>query len=185
MLNTDRFIDKYNLYRLFSKLGFSYFSQKKVLLRGLKGLTKHKIEFYGEQYFHDVISNKFNYNVFQRFLEHIEHRDMIVINSGGYEAYLQYFSNQYNIEFTFSTQFKYVNNVFTGEIDGNDCLGLEKVKRMKEKEILDKVYKEIFVYSDSITDMPIFNLATHKVAVIKQKLTPYWCQSNFTIINVE
>jgi HAD superfamily hydrolase (TIGR01490 family) len=184
LLNADRFFDKFFFYRLFGKLGRSHFSQKKVLLRGLKGLAKKKLELYGEQYVHDVIENQFNREVFQRFLQHKEKGDLVIINSGGYEVYLDHFSNKYQIEFTFSTRFKFVNNIFCGEIEGNDCLGQEKVARMKEVDILDKGYKEIFVYSDSITDMPIFNLASHRIAVIKGNMTPKWCQSNFEIIKV-
>jgi HAD superfamily hydrolase (TIGR01490 family) len=184
LLNADCFFDKFYFYRLFGKLGLSHFSQKKVLLRGLRGLTKAKLELYGKQYVHDVIENQLNREVFQKFLEHKEQGDIVVINSGGYEAYLQHFSDKYNIEYTFSTRFKYVNNIFSGEIEGIDCLGQEKVARMKEVDILDKGYKEIFVYSDSITDMPIFNLANQRIAVIKGNMTPNWCQSNFEIIKV-
>ena len=184
ILKTDYFFEKYYFYRLFAKLGISHFSQKKLLLRGLKGLTKAKLQFYGEQYVQDVIENQMNREVFRRFIEHIEQGDLVVINSGGYEAYLQYFSSKYHIEFTFSTRFKYVNNIFSGDIEGNDCLGQEKVIRMKEIDILDKAYKEIFVYSDSITDMPIFNLATHKIAIIKGNFLPKWCNTNFEILKV-
>ena len=184
ILKTDYFFEKYYFYRLLAKLGISHFSQKKLLLRGLKGLTKAKLQFYGEQYVQDVIENQMNREVFRRFIEHIEQGDLVVINSGGYEAYLQYFSSKYDIEFTFSTRFKYVNNIFSGDIEGNDCLGQEKVIRMKEIDILDKAYKEIFVYSDSITDMPIFNLATHKIAIIKGNFLTKWCNTNFEILKV-
>lgn len=184
LLKTDHFFDKYYFYRLFANLGLSHFSQKKILLRGLKGLTKAKLQFYGEQYVQYVIENQLNIDVFRRFLEHIEQGDIVVINSGGYEVYLQHFSNKYHIEYTFSTRFKYVNNIFSGEIEGEDCLGFEKVGRMKEAKILHKNYKEIFVYSDSITDMPIFNLATHKIAIIKDTSIPKWCKTNFEIVKV-
>jgi hypothetical protein len=49
---------------------------------------------------------------------------------------------------------------------------------------LSNNYSKIFVYSDSETDLPIFNLATHKIAVLKNEFIPNWCQSNFEIIKV-
>lgn len=185
LLMTDHFFEKYYFYRLFAKLGLSHFSQKKVLLRGLKGLTKSKLLLYGEQYVHDVIENQLNIEVFQRFLEHVENGDIVVINSGGYEVYLDYFSKKYNIDFTFSTRLKYIDDFFSGEIEGIDCLGVEKVKRLKDANILEKKYQVIFVYSDSITDMPIFDLGTKKYAVVSGLKTPLWAtQDNFEIINV-
>ena len=183
-LKIDRFFESYYLYRLFSKLGFSRLSQKRLLLRGLKGLTRSKIEFYGEQFVQDRIENQLNRDVFQRLLAHIEAGDIVVINSGGYEAYLLHFSHKHKIEFTFSTQFKYVNDIFSGEIHGNDCLGREKIRRMNDTNLLGKSYSDIYVYSDSVTDTPIFDLATRRVAVIKHNTTPKWCQSNFGIIKL-
>jgi hypothetical protein len=55
---------------------------------------------------------------------------------------------------------------------------------MSDTDVLSDSYKNIFVYSDSVTDMPLFNLATYKIAIVKNNATPKWCQSNFEIINV-
>jgi phosphoserine phosphatase len=40
------------------------------------------------------------------------------------------------------------------------------------------------VYSDSVTDMPIFNLASKKYAVISKAQIPQWATNNFEIIKV-
>ena len=45
-------------------------------------------------------------------------------------------------------------------------------------------YDGIIVYSDSITDMPIFNLATTRVAIINKNTIPSWCKEKFEIIKV-
>lgn len=184
VLMLDWFLSRFYCYKLTAKLGYKGFSQKAFLLKGLQGLTRHELELYGKQFVQERIENQLNNVVKQRFSDHIAQGDVVVINSGGYEVYLLHFSNQFNVNYTFSTKFVYVNNVFTGEIDGKDCLGQEKVQRMIESKILDIDYSDICVYSDSITDMPIFNLATKKVAIVKQNALPEWCQIGFEIIRV-
>ena len=84
----------------------------------------------------------------------------------------------------FSTEFKYEGSIFTGKIEGIDCLGQEKVRKMKEEGLNFNDYEEIIVYSDSITDMPIFNLATTRVAIINKNSIPSWCKEKFEIIKV-
>jgi HAD superfamily hydrolase (TIGR01490 family) len=183
-LTLDKFFEVCFVYRIAAKLSVKRLSQKRMLLNGLKGMNMNKLESYGLSFVDDEIQKKIYIEVFERFKSHIDKKDCVVINSGGYDAYLKHFSDKFNIGYSFSTRFKYVENIFTGQIEGQDCLGAEKVSRMKETEVLNKSYNAIFVYSDSITDMPIFNLATHKVAIIKQETIPVWCKEHFDIIKV-
>jgi len=182
----DYFFEKLFFYRIFAKFGITSFSQKIFLLRGLKGLTKEKIDKYGSQFFDEFIKVRFNKNILERFLEHKKNNDILVINSGGYDAYLQHFANYYVVDYTFSNKFKYVNDIFCGEILGYDCLGMEKVYQMQKAGFNFDQYDQIYVYSDSITDLPIFNLASHKVAVLQKGTSPRptWCQPTFEIIYV-
>jgi HAD superfamily hydrolase (TIGR01490 family) len=182
----DRLLDKVFVYRVFRKLGLKKkLSQKTFLLKGIKGLNKNTIEAYGLAFVEEVIQNNLNQEVFDKFLKHIHNGDLVVINSGGYEPYLKQFATKYNIPYCFSTQFEYQDDLFIGQIKGKDCLGLEKVERMKKTSILDERFSEIYVYSDSLTDLPIFNLASKKIAVIKQSVVPSWCNTNFEIMRIK
>jgi HAD superfamily hydrolase (TIGR01490 family) len=180
----DRLFEKFLIYRIIQKIPIKFYSQKELLLRALKGISKSKIENYGFDFVQEVIEKKINKEVFKRFKNHIKRGDDVIINSGGYEPYLTHFSRKYQVNLCFSTRFEYEDYFFTGKIQGKDCLGIEKVLRMKELEVVYENYATIYVYSDSITDMPLFDLATHKIAIIKNYTTPKWCQSNFEIIKV-
>jgi HAD superfamily phosphoserine phosphatase-like hydrolase len=150
----------------------------------LKGLSKEQIEKHALAFLNDVIEKKLNKPVFDRFISHIENNDIVILNSGGFEPYLSHFSRKYNVNYFFSTRLKFKDNVFTGRIEGKDCLGIEKVRRIQSTDILKNNFLHIYVYSDSVTDIPIFNLATHKIAVLKNSSIPRWCQSNFEIISL-
>lgn len=58
----------------------------------------------------------------------------------------------------------------TGEILGRNCRGTEKVRRLN-KYLPDFEVEEC--YSDSLSDLPILNLAKNKYIVKKQQIIPY------------
>lgn len=184
ILKTDLLLDKMKFYKFCSKFNLDSCSQKKILLTNLNGLNKEKLESYAELFLESKILPNLNEKVFEKFLNHLNANDFVIINSGGYQPYLDLFAKKYGVKKLFSTQFKYKGSIFTGEIDGIDCLGQEKVRKMKEEGINFNNYTEIIVYSDSITDMPIFDLATTKVAIINKNTIPSWCKKKFEIIKV-
>lgn len=52
------------------------------------------------------------------------------------------------------------NGKITGKILGKNCHGVEKLKRIKEKYIIED-YKVIYAYGDTSGDRPMLNVATH------------------------
>lgn len=184
ILKIDFLLDKIKFYRFCSKLNLDSWSQKNFLLSNLNGLSKEKIKSYAELFLESKILPNLNEKVFEKFLNHLNANDFVIINSGGYQPYLDLFVNKYGVNMLFSTEFKYEGSIFTGKIEGIDCLGQEKVRKMKEEGLNFNDYEEIIVYSDSITDMPIFNLATSRVAIINKNSIPSWCKEKFEIIKV-
>lgn len=69
-----------------------------------------------------------------------------------------------NIDIIIGTNY----NLETYKIDGKNCKGKEKVKRLNER--LDIYTIENF-YSDSLSDLPLFELASNKYLVKKSKIT--------------
>ena len=184
ILKIDTLLDKIKFYRFCYKLNLDSWSQKKFLLSNLNGLSKEKIKSYAELFLESKILPNLNEKVFEKFLNHLNANDFVIINSGGYQPYLDLFVEKYGVKKLFSTEFKYEGSIFTGKIEGIDCLGQEKVRKMKEEGLNFNDYEEIIVYSDSITDMPIFNLATTRVAIINKNSIPSWCKEKFEIIKV-
>jgi len=58
------------------------------------------------------------------------------------------------------------NGILTAEIDGENCKGIEKIHRLKECVNIDEYDLEnSYAFSDSITDLPMFELVGRPVAV--------------------
>lgn len=184
ILKLDLYFSQLKVYAFCSKLGFKSF-QKRFLLSGLKGLNATEMHQISQLYLTEMIEPALNTNVYAIFKNHLANGDDVVINSGGYEPYLKIFADQHKVKKLYATKLEMNRDQCTGKIDGMDCLGVEKVIRMQKDGVLNQSYNNVFVYSDSITDLPIFNIATTKYAVIKNKKIPEWCKGDsFNIINV-
>ena len=83
----------------------------------------------------------------------------IVIVSASPENWIQDWATEINADLI-ATKLIQTDNIITGEIDGINCHGQEKVIRIKEKYILEN-YNEILAYGDSSGDKPMLALA-HK-----------------------
>jgi HAD superfamily hydrolase (TIGR01490 family) len=185
ILITDKVLSHLRIYSILRKLGLSNNFQKQILLRGMKGISKAEINQLALKFNEEVIQKKLNKSIYKLLAKHISNKDEIIINSGGYDVYLDVFARNLGIEKVYATRFKYINEVFSGQILGEDCLNDEKISRMISDGFDFNNYKEIIVYSDSVTDMPLFNIATSKFAVIKEATTPEWCNSDsFQILKV-
>ena len=184
-LTIDKILKHLRIYSILSKFGLSNNFQKQILLRGMKGISKAEINQLALKFHEEVIQKKLNKLIYRLLVKHISNKDEIIINSGGYDIYLEVFARNLGIQKVYATRFKYINEVFSGQILGEDCLNDEKISRMISDGFDFNNYKEIIVYSDSVTDMPLFNIATSKFAVIKEATTPEWCNSDsFQILKV-
>lgn len=58
-----------------------------------------------------------------------------------------------------ATRMQVINNLMSGNIEGNNCYGIEKVRRIKELYNPDD-YEDIYCYGDTNGDKPMLSLAT-------------------------
>lgn len=83
----------------------------------------------------------------------------IVIVSASPENWLFPWAQDHQIELL-ATRLQTVDNLLTGKIDGFNCHGKEKVRRVLEKYNLQE-YDTIYAYGDTSGDKPLLKLATH------------------------
>lgn len=182
----DKIFFKFKIYSLFSKLSVLDGFQKKLLLRGLKGLSESDIDTYAQSFHTDIVEKGLNPSIVSLMNKHIASGDYVVINSGGFMPYLKIFARQYSCKKVYATEFEYNNQYFTGRIRGKDCLNVEKVKRMKDDGLFENIFKEVIVYSDSITDIPLFDIATKRYVNIYSSDVPNWCaDEKYEIIKLQ
>lgn len=84
----------------------------------------------------------------------------IVIVSASPENWIKPWSESHDIKLI-ATKLEIKDGVIVGNIDGKNCHGEEKVKRIKAKYNLSG-YEEIYCYGDSKSDIPMLLLGTTK-----------------------
>lgn len=132
-------------------------SDKYRMLKYLKGITRKKIFQYSGEFAKYLKGLKIK-DVEIHFQDLNDKEDIrIFIISAGYECYIKEF---YDEKVTvIANRFIFDEEYFTGEIEGNDCIGNEKIKRLSREIDLNLIDQEnSYAYSDSLSDLPLFQL---------------------------
>ncbi|MBU3111744.1 HAD-IB family hydrolase [Clostridium lacusfryxellense] len=88
----------------------------------------------------------------------------IYLISASAEFYLNEFYNIKEVDKVIGTRFIKMDGLHRNEILGENCKGDEKVRRLKEvlkKEKIEVDFENSYMYSDSLSDLPLFNLVGH------------------------
>ena len=107
----------------------------------------------------------------------------------GYDIYLisaspEFYINEFyaidEVDKIIGCRFSFKDGIFTRTMDGENCKGEEKVKRLKkflEDENIDVDFKESYMFSDSLSDEPLLRL------VGKPYLINYKKKNDMEILN--
>jgi len=85
----------------------------------------------------------------------------IYLISASPEFYINEFYNIKEVDKIIGTKFNFKNGIFTREMEGENCKGEEKVRRLKEvlkNEKIEVDFKESYMFSDSLSDKPLLDL---------------------------
>ena len=83
---------------------------------------------------------------------------IIVVVSASPQNWIQPWSSAIGVELI-ASQLEIKDDKITGRILGKNCHGLEKVRRIMEKYVMED-YDEIYAYGDTSGDLPMLKLAT-------------------------
>ena len=160
---------------------------KALLLYRLKGYEFSTLDTIAREFYDTQIKPHLIPQTIQRLKADINEGKTVAIISGGYDIYLKYFIEEFKIPFLICTKLQFINNIFTGKIIGKDCMGQEKVTRLHDhipiiKSSTDKI--SLTLYSDSETDIPLFNECDNRIVIINGNETPEWIENiNAEVIN--
>ena len=95
--------------------------------------------------------------------------DIILLSTASPDIYVPDIQNWFSINHLICTNTLWRDNCLTGELDGNNCYGLEKLARIKLYMRKHNISGEVSVYSDHASDWPIMNYADKAYAVYPTK----------------
>lgn len=131
-------------------------------------------------------------NFYSDVLEKIIYEDAIKmmkkLKGQGYKIYLisaspEFYLNEFyaikEVDRVIGTRFSIEEGKFVRRMQGKNCKGEEKVKRLKEvlqKENIEVDYKNSYMFSDSLSDKPLLDLVGNAYLINYRK------KSNFEIL---
>jgi HAD superfamily hydrolase (TIGR01490 family) len=163
---------------LINKLFPSFNLSKRLCLYQLRGLPTLEMTGWNEAFVTEKIRPNLIPELMLKLKEHQQAGDYILLISGGYEDYLNVFAQQENIPSVMGTIIERKNNRLTGFFEKADCLNKEKVNRLNIwLSTQKKQFDSTFVYSDSISDMPLFKYVDYPIVVSKNR-SQLWVQEH-------
>ena len=106
---------------------------KRMLVRGcVTGLSEDELRGRGEAFARRVAGGWMRADVVRRLRAHQDAGDVVLLVSASIDAYLEPLGDILEVDAVLCTKLEYVDGVATGELQGSNCRGEEKVRRLLE-----------------------------------------------------
>ena len=139
---------------------YSTFVQKPIM-----GLTREELDNLVEEFIQKNIHHLTD-NLTEDLLNEASSADKVLIASGSHDFLVKGFADFFKIDSSIGTPVELKNNIFTGQLSGEPTFGYGKVRAVEKWcNSNDIEVKDSIFYSDSINDLPMFEVCGVPVAV--------------------
>ena len=139
---------------------YSTFVQKPIM-----GLTREELDNLVEEFIQKNIHHLTD-NLTEDLLNEASSADKVSIASGSHDFLVKGFADFFKIDSSIGTPVELKNNIFTGQLSGEPTFSDAKVRAVEKWcNSNDIEVKDSIFYSDSINDLPMFEVCGVPVAV--------------------
>ena len=139
---------------------YSTFVQKPIM-----GLTREELDNLIEEFIQKNIHDLTD-NLTKDLLNEASFADKVLIASGSHDFLVKGFADFFKIDSSIGTPVELKNNIFTGQLSGEPTFSDGKVRAVEKWcNSNDIEVKDSIFYSDSINDLPMFEVCGVPVAV--------------------
>ena len=134
---------------------------KEYFISFIDGIDNVKMQELVKEFYEEKLSKIFYKDAIDTLVKLKEQGFKIYLISASAEFYLKELYNIKEVDMVIGTKFKMENNLHKRHIEGANCKGEEKVKRLfevLEKENIEVDFKSSYMFSDSLSDLPLLNL---------------------------
>jgi HAD superfamily hydrolase (TIGR01490 family) len=134
---------------------------KENFLTFIDGVDESKMQELVREFYDEKFSKIFYQDAIDAMRKLKKEGYKIILISASAEFYLNELYKIKEVDKIIGTRFKVVEGRHTRKIEGENCKGEEKVKRLMEyleEENMDVDFKNSYMFSDSLSDSPLFYL---------------------------
>jgi len=146
---------------------------KKTFIRFIDGIEETQMRKLVKEFYEKRLSKILYKDAIDTIKKRKSEGYKIYLISASAEFYLSEFYNIKEVDKVIGTRFIKENGLHRNEIMGENCKGEEKVRRLKEvlkKENIEVDFENSYMYSDSLSDLPLFNLVGHPYLINFKKI---------------
>ncbi len=139
--------------------------KEKFLTAIAKGASKERIDRFSRRFVGKILSSGVNGKALERISEHRKKRDYLILSSASFDFYVDRLGRELGFDVIVCTRAHWdESGRLTGRIAGNNCHG--EHKKIATRKVMDAMsLGQVSAYSDHHSDLPMFSLASQKVAV--------------------
>ncbi len=134
--------------------------REEVLLGIFKNYSQEKYLLKSKQFANTKIKDWINETAIKKLEFHKSQNHFVVLLSNATETYLKEWAKDYDFDLILGTRLEMVDGKLTGRVDGGDCFGYNKVKRLEEIVGTLSDY-ELHIYGDSRGDAELLSKAEY------------------------
>lgn len=155
----------------------------RLALRSVKGKTRADVEALGQELYESVLKPHITEAGLLEIKTKRNEGCTVLILSGAFDFLLGPFCAEQNIDLWRSTRLNYEFDRCTGSLEGSEHLA--EAKSLYVQELFagrDIDWQASSVYSDELTDLPLFSLVGNKYFIAHNERTPAELPSNFKLL---
>jgi len=137
---------------------------KKTFIRFIDGIEENEMKKIVKEFYETRLSKILYKDAIDMIKKMKKEGYKIYLISASAEFYLNELYNIKEVDKVIGTRFIKEKGLHKNQILGENCKGQEKVKRLEEvlkKENIDVDFESSYMFSDSLSDLPLFNLVGH------------------------
>ncbi|MBW9170614.1 HAD-IB family hydrolase [Clostridium estertheticum] len=145
---------------------------KKTFIRFIDGIEENDMKKIVKEFYEKRLSKILYKDAIDTIKKMKKQGYKIYLISASAEFYLSELYNIKEVDKVIGTRFIKENGLHRNQILGENCKGEEKVKRLKEvllKENIEVDFENSCMFSDSLSDLPLFNLVGHPYLINYKK----------------
>jgi len=131
----------------------------------LGGETKESIMAWNKIFLDKLFAEGLREDIVAILRERQNAGDIVILCSASLDVYVPEIQNRFSIDHLACTNTLWHDGCLTGDLDGNNCYGLEKLVKVKGYMEEHNIWGEISMYSDHASDWPIMDYADKAYAV--------------------
>lgn len=165
--------------------GVGIYDEKRVkesFLKFIENIEEKKLAVLTKEFYHDRLS-KILYKDAVDMIKKLKREGYkVILISASPEFYIKEFYAIEEVDLIIGTKFIFKEGKFIRNMDGMNCKGEEKVRRLKaalKEENIEADYKNSYMFSDSLSDKPLLDLVgkpylinykkKHEIEILKWK----------------